>query len=169
MENFYSKRFEEFMKSHEMEEILGDTKGVFIAKYTDKYGEEIVLRELESKEEYDAWYERVGRDIEKNHEGKIRMEFGPPELKPADAEIVKVENSEDVQKPENFEKEIKKEGFIFIVSGKNDKNNPDEKFRAVAEFDTLEDAQTFQDSVGQIITDNGGEIMIGYGPSEINE
>jgi len=152
MENFESKKFEDYMKKQEgMREILGPEDGVFIAKFIDKYGEAIVLRELNSKEEYDDWYERTGRDIEKNHEGKIAVEFGPSELKPVDAEI------------------SKKEGFTFIVSGKDDKNDISEKFRVVAEFDTLKEAQDFQDSLGRMITDPGGEVAIGYGLSELNK
>ncbi len=167
-ENF-EKRFEDLMRSQKVSpEILGNPNGVWIARYIDQYGEEIVLRELASKKEYDEWYDRIGRDIEKNHGGKVKMEFGPSELKPVNAKIVGVINPEkspttqsfeDYMKANKLENLVKKEGHVFKVMYK-EKGEKD--FELFGEADTADEARDLFKTARETASEEGYEMEIRY-------
>ena len=73
------------------------------------------------------------------------------------------ERFEELLKKSGLENITGKEGYKFIVYGKNE---GDVQFMVLAEFDTVDEARDWYDSLGQIVTDEGGELAMNYGPSE---
>lgn|GEM_PF-3196285 len=142
MSEHFEKRFEALMKSQNIgSEVLGDKRGVWIARYINVRGEEIVLNEFASKKEYDEWYDRVGRAIDQKHEGKIRMDFGPSELNPADVESEKASTAksfEDYMRVNKLEDLVKKEGYVFRVMYRAPEGK---EYSLYAEADTADEAK----------------------------
>ncbi len=176
-ENF-EKKFEDYMKNQELKpEVLGPEDGVFIARFTSRQGGSHVLGEFKTKKEYDAWYERVGAGIIKNYrnrgdEAEITMDFGPAEMN-LDAMIARAEkNPADTRKFEDLikniltEKELGKEGYVFVCKGKE---RGEKDFRPLVEFDTADEAWDWYDSYGKWIMEDGGEVTVEYGLPELKK
>lgn len=174
-----SKKFEDLMRSQgkEMEKLLDPEGSVFIARFIGSDGQEHVLRELKSKEEYDSWYERVGRNIEKKdaelgNYGKIRMDFGPSELNQGKEVPRSEKNPADTKKFEDLikniltEKDLGKEGYVFVCKGKE---RGEKEFRPLVEFDTADEARDWYDSYGIWIMEDDGEVKVEYGPAELKK
>lgn len=73
------------------------------------------------------------------------------------------ENFEQLMKKNGLENIAGKEGHKFIVRGRDEEN---EDFKFLAEFDTIEEARDWYDSVGQLVVEEGGELRLNYEMSE---
>ncbi|MBU6141865.1 hypothetical protein KGO95_01940 [Patescibacteria group bacterium] len=91
--------------------------------------------------------------------------------------LMKREGMEKVMKPtaEAFEQLMRKsglegiagkEGEKFIVRGKDE---GDSDFKVLAEFDTAKEAEEWYGTVGQLVIEGGGALLLEYGPSELHE
>ena len=76
------------------------------------------------------------------------------------------EQFEELMKRKGLEGVVGKEGYSFIVRGRDE---GEKDFKMLAEFDTKEEAEDWYNSLGQLIVEEGGEIRMHYGPSELNK
>ncbi len=92
-------------------------------------------------------------------------------------DLMKREGMERLTKPtaETFEQLMRKsglegiagkEGEKFIVRGKDE---DDKEYKVLAEFDTAEEAEEWYGTVGQLVIEGGGALLLEYGPSELHE
>lgn len=76
------------------------------------------------------------------------------------------ENFEQLMKREGLLDVAGKEGYKFIIRGRDEEGeNP--KF--LEEFDTAEEARDWYNSIGQLVVETGGEITLDYEKSELNK
>ncbi len=76
------------------------------------------------------------------------------------------ENFEQLMRKQGLEGVAGKEGHMFIVRGRDEE---DENFKVLAEFNTKEEAEDWYNSLGQLVIEDGGEIKLDYGVSELNK
>lgn len=76
------------------------------------------------------------------------------------------ENFEELMKKNGLENVAGKEGYKFIIHGRDEEG---EQFRVLEEFDTAEEARDWYNSVGQLVVEAGGEITLDYGPSKLEK
>lgn len=77
------------------------------------------------------------------------------------------ENFEQLMKKNGLESIAGKEGYKFIVFGRDEEN---EDFKALAEFDTKEEAEYWYNTLGQLqLAERGGEMKISYGASKLDK
>lgn len=99
------KKFEDYMRGQKVDpEVLGDRFGVFIAEYADKTDKDIALMEFGTEKEFNEWYERMGRGVEKSQNRKIAMRFGSPEKDPIVRRVERVLGAKSVSEKIEEEK-----------------------------------------------------------------
>lgn len=74
------------------------------------------------------------------------------------------EQFEELMKKNELDKVARKEGHVFVVSGRDEDKR---EFKPLAEFETIEEARDWYNSLGQLIVEEGGEIRMHYGPPEL--
>ena len=80
MEN-REKKFNKLMESQGLEELTKKPKEVWVARFRELGStDSTIIEEFSSKEEFEAWYDAVGRGTEEGYDGKIEVKFGPSEL-----------------------------------------------------------------------------------------
>ncbi len=73
------------------------------------------------------------------------------------------ENFEQLMRKQGLEGVIGKEGYKFIIRGRDSK---EDNFKVLAEFETKEEAEDWSNSFGKLVDEEGGEVKFDYGPSE---
>lgn len=76
------------------------------------------------------------------------------------------ENFEQLMKREGLQDIAGKEGYKFIVHGRDEEG---EQFKVLEEFDSIEEARDWYNSFGQLVVETGGEITLDYKKSELNK
>ncbi|GEM_PF-2168516 len=89
----------------------------------------------------------------------------PEDQKPEWSESLR-ERFEEILRRAGEEHLLGKEGYKFIISGRDAKSEP---FKVLAEFDTIVEAQDWYKTFSDYIEEDGGELRIDYGPSQAYE
>ncbi len=155
MENI-EDQFKKMMGREGLEKLIKPTGyRAIIRHFTSK--EPSVLAEFKTKKEFEEWYKSTGPAYENSAQGKIELE----EVFASDSE-----SFENLIKRNGLEGIAGREGYVFIIWGRDEE---DENFKVLAEFDTKEEAEHWYNSLGQLKIEIGGEMKIDYGPSELGE
>lgn len=76
------------------------------------------------------------------------------------------ENFEQLMKREGLQDIAGKEGYKFIIRGRDEEG---EKLKFLEAFDTAEEARDWYNSIGQLVVETGGEITLDYEKLESNK
>ena len=76
------------------------------------------------------------------------------------------ENFEQLMKKQGLEGVAGKEGYVFIIRGRDE---GDEDFKVLAEFEIKEEMEDWYNSLGKLVIEDGGEIKIDFELSEMNK
>lgn len=154
---FQEEKFKNTMKAAGLEKLIKPTSYRAVIKHFA--GEKpTVLKEFKTEKEYEEWYKSDGAAYEDSAQGRIELEevFDNND----------VESFEHLMKRNGLEGIVGKEGYMFIVRGRDE---DDEKFKVLMEFESKDEAEDWYNSLGRLVIEGGGELMIDYGPSELKD
>lgn len=76
------------------------------------------------------------------------------------------EQFEVLMKKEGLEDVTGKEGYVFIIRGRDE---ADKDFKVLAEFETKEEMEDWYNSFGKLVEQGGGEIKIDFEFSKLGK